>query len=44
MTAILAALSVSGIATAIEAVLVAAVAIQLGFIAYKYVKKAANRV
>ena len=44
MEAILDALSVAGIATAIEAVLVAAVAIKLGFVAYRYVKKAANSV
>ena len=44
MAAILSALSLTGIQTGIEAVLVAAVAIQLGFVAYRYVKKAANSV
>jgi hypothetical protein len=44
MEAIIAALSVDGISTGINLVLVAAVGIQLGFVAYRYVKKAANRV
>lgn len=43
MTAIMSAFTVTGISTAIEAALVLLVALNLAFLGYKYVKKAANR-
>lgn len=43
MEEILAAFTVTGVSTAIEAALVLMVALNLAFLGYKYVKKAANR-